>query len=146
VGLFCTIFPIIKNNDLTIKCLDYLNFLEIPKKYQYKLNFKKIKGIRTRFPDAIIELDICDFQLKIIRTTELFVEFEFESFNYIRHKHYDSQEKCHLIVCWKHEELSQWKNWKNLYYNNAKPLPFILSVENLLKTGKINLINLNRHL
>lgn len=146
VGLFCTIFPIIKNNDLTIKCLDYLNFLEIPKKYQYQLNFKKIKGIRTRFPDAIIELDICDFQLKIIRTTELFVEFEFESFNYIHHKHYDSQEKCHLIVCWKHDELSQWKNWKNLYYKNAKPLPFILSVENLLKTGEINLINLNRHL
>jgi hypothetical protein len=146
VGLFCTIFPIIQNKDLTIKCLDYLNFLELPKKYQYQLKFKKIKGIRTRFPDAIIELDICDFPLKIIRTTELFVEFEFEIFNYIRHKHYDSQEKCHLIVCWKHEELSQWENWKNLYYRKAKSLPFILSVENLLKTGEINLINLNRHL
>lgn len=144
VGLFCTIFPIIKSKNLTIKCLDYLNFLEIPKKYQYQLNFKKIKGIRTRFPDAIIELDIYDFQLKIIRTTELFIEFEFESFNYVDHKHYDSKEKCHLIVCWKHEELSKWEYWKNNSYNKSKPLPFILSVENLLETGEINLINLNK--
>jgi len=146
VGLFCTIFPIIKNHDLTIKCLDFLNFLEIPKKYHYQVKFKKIKGIRTRFPDATIELEACDCHLKIIITPALFVEFGFESFNYIRHKHYDSKEKCHLIVCWKHEELSQWENWKNLYYQKAQPLPFILSVENLLKTGEINLINLNRHL
>ena len=145
VELFCTIFPIIKNNnDLTIKCLDYLNFLEIPKKYQYQLKFKKIKGIRTRFPDATIELDICDCQFKIIGTIELCVEFEFESFNYIRHKHDEAKGKCDLIVCWKHEEVSQWKRWKQFSSNESKPLPFILSVENLLETGKINLINLNK--
>lgn len=142
VGLFCTIFPIIKNNGLDIKCLDYLKFLKIPKKYQYKVKLFKIKGIRTRFPDAIIELDVCD-RLSKIGEIEICVEFEFVSFNYIRHKHYESKEKCHLIVCWKHEELSQWENWKDLYYKKDKPLPFILSVEKLLETGEINLINLN---
>jgi hypothetical protein len=144
VGLFCTIFPIIKTNNLTIKCLDYLDFLGIHKKEQSQLQFLKIKGIRTRFPDAIIEFNICDPRLKTTGTTELFVEFEFESFNYIRHKHHDSKERCHLIVCWKHEELSQWKNWKNLSCNKTQPLPFILSVKNLLETGEINLINLNK--
>ena len=142
VGLFCTIFPIIKSQDLTIKCCDYLNFLGIS--VTKELYFLKIKGIRTRFPDAIIEFDICEPRLKTKRTTELFVEFEFESFNYVHHKHYDSKEKCHLIVCWKHEELSKWENWKNNSYNKSKPLPFILSVENLLETGEINLINLNK--
>jgi hypothetical protein len=143
VGLFCTIFPIIKNKGLDIKCLDYLNFLEIPKKYQYPLEFFKIKGIRTRFPDAIIEFYVCNRQLEKI-VIDIFVEFEFASFNYIRHKHYESQEKCHLIVCWKHEELSKWENWRKLYYKKNKPLPFILSVEKVLETGEINLINLNQ--
>lgn len=139
VGLFCTIFPIIKSQNLTIKCLDYLEFLQISGTQE--LNFFKIKGIRTRFPDAIIEFAFLN-KFRQEKRTELFIEFEFESYNYIRHKHYDSEEKCHLIVCWKHEELSQWENWKKIYY--FKPLPFILSVKNLLETGEINLINLNK--
>ena len=142
VGLFCTIFPIIKSNNLTIKCCDYLSFLGVS--LTKELYFLKIKGIRTRFPDSIIEFNICDSRFKTIRTTELFVEFEFESFNYIRHKHYDSKGKCDLIVCWKHEELSKWENWKKFYYKKNQPLPFILSVEKLLETGEINLINLNK--
>lgn len=142
VGLFCTIFPLIKSKNLTIKCCDYLKFLDIS--VTKELSFLKIKGIRTRFPDAIIEFTIFDRKSSKKTTTELFIEFEFESFNYVDHKHYDSKEKCHLIVCWKHEELSKWENWKNLYYKNAKPLPFILSVKNLLETGEINLINLNK--
>lgn len=141
VGLFCTIFPIIKSQNLTIKCLDYLEFLQISGTQE--LIFFKIKGIRTRFPDAIIEFAFFN-KFRQEKRTELFIEFEFESFNYIRHKHYDSEEKCHLIVCWKHEELSQWERWKNFSYNKSQPLPFILSVENLLETGEINLINLNK--
>lgn len=58
VGLFCTIFPLIKSNNLTIKCLDYLKFLDIS--VTTELYFQKIKGIRTRFPDAIIEFTIFD--------------------------------------------------------------------------------------
>ncbi|MBD2003842.1 MULTISPECIES: hypothetical protein [Cyanophyceae] len=141
VGLFCTIFPIIKSKKLTIKDSDFLGFCEIPLKYQ--LYFLKIKGIRTRFPDAIIDFAICNQDLTIYATTEISVEFEFESFNYTRHRHYETHEKCPLIVCWKHEELSKWKNWKQIYYKKDKPLPFILSVEKLLETGEINLINLN---
>ena len=139
VGLFCTIFPIIKSQK-TIKCLDYLKFLQLSGTQELK--FLKIKGIRTRFPDAIIEFAFSDYKFTKEKRTELFIEFEFESYNYIRHKHYDSEEKCNLIVCWKHEELSQWENWKKIYY--FKPLPFILSVKNLLETGEINLINLNK--
>ena len=142
VGLFCTIFPLIKSNNLTIKCLDYLKFLDIS--VTTELYFQKIKGIRTRFPDAIIEFTIFDRKSSKTKTTELFIEFEFESFNYVRHKHYDSKEKCHLIVCWKHEELSQWENWKKFSHNKTQPLPFILSVKNLLESGEINLINLNK--
>ena len=142
VGLFCTIFPLIKSHNLTIKCLDYLDFLNI--KGTQELKFFKIKGIRTRFPDAIIEFAFFDYKLTKEKRTELFIEFEFESYNYIHHKHYDSEEKCHLIVCWKHEELSQWEKWKKISYNKFKPLPFILSVKNLLETGEINLINLNK--
>lgn len=139
VGLFCTIFPIIKSQNLTIKCLDYLKFLQLSGTQELK--FFKIKGIRTRFPDAIIEFAFFDYKFTKEKRTELFIEFEFESYNYIRHKHYDSEEKCHLIVCWKHDELSR-ENWKKIYY--FKPLPFILSVKNLLETGEINLINLNK--
>ena len=109
---------------MTIKCCDYLSFLGVS--LTKELYFLKIKGIRTRFPDGIIEFNICDSRFKTIRTTELFVEFEFESFNYIRHKHYDSKGKCDLIVCWKHEELSKWENWKKFYYKKNQPLPFIL--------------------
>lgn len=147
VGLFCTLFPILKTNNLNIQCLDFLKFLKVDKIHQRpcQLNFSKIKGIRTRFPDASIEFNICDRNVKTpLGTTELFVEFEFESYNYIRHKHYEDEGKCHLIVCWKHEELSQWERWKNFSYNKSQPLPFILSVENLLATGEINLINLNK--
>ncbi|MEG4407841.1 hypothetical protein [Microcoleus sp. MON2_D5] len=142
VGLFCTIFPLIKSKKLNIKCLDFFKFLDVS--VTTELSFLKIKGIRTRFPDAIIEFTILDRKSSKTKTTELFIEFEFESFNYVRHKHYESQEKCHLIVCWKHEELSQWENWKKFSYNKTQPLPFILSVENLLETGEINLINLNK--
>jgi hypothetical protein len=145
VGLFCTLFPILKTNNLNIQCLDYLKFLKVDKIHQRQLNFSKIKGIRTRFPDASIEFNIYDHNVKkTLGTTELFVEFEFESYNYIRHKHYEAEGKCHLIVCWKHEELSLWERWKNFSSNKSQPLPFILSVENLLATGEINLINLNK--
>jgi len=148
VGLFCTLFPILKSNNLNIQCLDCLKLLKVNKIHQRQLNFSKIKGIRTRFPDAIIEFNICDRNdvKTTLGTRELSVEFEFESYNYIRHKHYeDKKVEGDLIVCWKHEELSQWERWKNSYsYNKFKPLPFILSVKNLLETGEINLINLNK--
>ncbi|MBD2011941.1 hypothetical protein NDI40_17240 [Microcoleus vaginatus ZQ-A3] len=147
VGLFCTLFPILKSNNLNIQCLDCLKALKVNKIHQRQLNFSKIKGIRTRFPDAIIVFNICD--RNDVKTTlgirELSVEFEFESFNYIRHEHYDDKVECDLIVCWKHEELSQWERWKKSYfYNKSTRLPFILSVKNLLETGEINLINLNK--
>ena len=147
VGLFCTLFPILKSNNLNIQCLDCLKFLQVNKIHQRQLKFSKIKGIRTRFPDAIIEFNICDRNdvKTTLGTRELSVEFEFESYNYIFHKHYKDKVECDLIVCWKHEELSHWASWKNSYsYNKSKRLPFILSVKNLLETGEINLINLNK--
>lgn len=59
VGLFCTIFGIIKSHKLSIKDPDDLKNLGIHQQNR-ELRFSKIKGIRERFPDAIIEFDIYD--------------------------------------------------------------------------------------
>jgi hypothetical protein len=80
-----------------------------------------------------------------------YIEFEFESYNYILHKHYEAYEICDLIICWKHDEQTQtkWERWKEVCWKESKlkqskPLPLILPIRNLLQDGTINLINLNK--
>jgi hypothetical protein len=70
VGLFCTIFPIIKNKDITIDssaCEKILGFTK-----NQELKFSKIKGIRQRFPDGIIEFFVYHKNSITPRTTELY--------------------------------------------------------------------------
>lgn len=144
VGLFCTIFGIIKSHNLSIKDPDDLKNLGIHQQNR-ELRFSKIKGIRQRFPDAIIEFDICDKKTNSeSKTTELYIEFEFESYNYIRHEHYETPERCDLIICWKHDEQTRWERWKQLHKKESQLLPLILPIRNLLQEGTINLINLNK--
>lgn len=144
VGLFCTIFGIIKSHNLSIKDPDDLKNLGIHQQNR-ELRFSKIKGIRERFPDAIIEFEICDKKATSqLTTTELYIEFEFESYNYTVHKHYEADERCDLIICWKHDEQTRWERWKESKLKPSKPLPLILPIRNLLQDGTINLINLNK--
>lgn len=144
VGLFCTIFGIIKSHNLSIKDPDDLKNLGIHQQNR-ELRFSKIKGIRQRFPDAIIEFDICDKKTNSeSKTTELYIEFEFESYNYILHEHYETPERCDLIICWKHDEQTRWERWKQLHKKESQLLPLILPIRNLLQEGTINLINLNK--
>jgi hypothetical protein len=59
-----------------------------------KLGFVVLR-VQTEYPDyeALREIEIDRWQL--VR-----IEFEYESRNFLLHKH--RPEKCHLIVCWKH--------------------------------------------
>lgn len=114
VGLFCTIFHIVKE----------LNFL-----YQDKqVKFSKIIYIRTEFPDALIELQKNDDTPH----ENVSIEFELDSFNYWIHEHHKAKEKCKIIICWEHGE----KFKKLMKKINS---PYVLSIKEVLETGKIKL-------
>ena len=123
VGLFCTIFHILRK-----KTIDYKG---------RKYNFSRILYVRVEFPDARIELTPEDIaqQLSEFGSVDdtkgdigLDIEFELESFNYWRHKHHEAPEKCDMIICWE-----MGKSFKEI------DMPPILSIKELLETGKITL-------
>jgi len=126
VGLFCTMFHIIRK-----KKLDY-------EKNKYR--FSRILYVRTEFPDAKIELEreYEEDKLSIFNSLNMpedkvipnyiDIEFELDSFNYWRHKHHEAKEKCDMIICW---EIG--KTFKEIN------MPPILSIRELLESGTITL-------
>ncbi|MCE2905897.1 MAG: hypothetical protein LW814_12885 [Anabaena sp. CoA2_C59] len=115
VALFCTMFHLIKENNIIFSW------------HNYKISFSKIIDIKESFPDAEIEFYTHENSLPTGKIT-LNVEFEYESNNYIKHEHHrEYGKKCHLIICW----LNNWSS--PAYYAH------ILSIKELLETGEINL-------
>ncbi len=100
-----------------------------------KIKFEKIKYIQTSFPDACIRYSTISKNGKEIHN-ELKVEFEFVSFNYIRHRHHNIQTTCDMIICWEENARTDSKLFKN---EAVKELPPILPLKNLFETGKIEL-------
>lgn len=134
VGLFCAIFHLLKDFEITYKKRTW--------------NFDKIIYVRTEFPDAKIKLkpilsqgnllnisrcendlklDV-EFQLDTFDELDIDIEFELDSFNYWRHKHHESSEKCDMIICWEVGRLFQ-----------GIDIPPILSIKEILETGKMTL-------
>ena len=62
----------------------------------------------------------------IIKTLRIAVEFEFESYNYIRHGHLKENDKCHMIICWEDNSRSDEKLKER---DSVKKLPPILSLK-----------------
>lgn len=120
VGLFCLIFPYFKN---------YFNI------HNEKIAFKSIKYIQAPFPDACI---LCEVKDNKKTETELLIEFEFESFEYIRHKHHLSNKKCDMIICWQDNAKTK-KSRLNMEI--VKNMPPIFELKGFLETGNIELID-----
>lgn len=117
VGLFCMMFPHLRE-----KVFRFGSFL---------LQFERIEFLRTQFPDSLL---IAKNTNKPNGVKLLHSEFEYESGNYLRHKHHEAKNrKCDLIICWKND-LDE-----GLVYENVPP---VLSVENVLRYGEIELIDL----
>jgi hypothetical protein len=114
VAFFCTIFHLIRN--IKIRFPDYISGSQ--------MSFSRIIHVKASFPDARIEF-IDHGQPGGIRTLD--IEFEYESNNYIDHKHKDESPECHMIICW-------FKNWhRPMYYAP------IFSLKELLDMGEIKL-------
>jgi hypothetical protein len=116
VAFFCTIFHLIKKMELDFK------FPWSNKENTY--SFSRIIYVRNPFPDARIEF-LEQGKSECIRTLD--IEFEYESKNYIEHKHHQESAHCHMIICW----LNNWNS--SMYYAP------ILSLKELLETGEIKL-------
>jgi len=116
VALFCIMFHLIKTTEF---------------KYNKNtiLRFNSINFVRAEFPDAEIEF----FDINKQRYSNLLIEFEFRSSNYIIHEHPKSQINCNLIICWENN-----LNKKDIEKFGMK-IPPIISISELLKTGKIEL-------
>ncbi len=141
--LFCQLFPDIQNlfqnqpiNEMGVVAL-FCTAFHLMKKVQFqwemrRLTFSAIKFVRTGFPDACIRC-VVDDKYNI----ELDVEFEFKSYNYIKHEHFYSPKNCDLIICWEENA----KTDKKLQdYENVKKLPPVLSLKEFLQSGQIGLI------
>lgn len=115
VGLFCTIFIYLK---------------EIPFRYSGQtllVSFDHIVYLRAAFPDAQVKLN----GKKKDDLMTIDIEFEFKSSSYF--SHLNSEKTCHMIVCWEN-------NIYKLEYDKFKyKIPPILSLKNVLETGKIAL-------
>lgn len=94
--------------------------------------FERIRYVQAPFPDCSV---ICRL-IKPDRETEIHIEFEFQSFTYLLHRHHMSSKKCHLIVCWEENARSDVKKATS---NNVQKLPPILELKDFLHTGRINL-------
>jgi hypothetical protein len=112
VGLFCTMFPCLKEHQFTV--------------HNRQIIFSRIIYTRNAFPDAQIEVIVLEKNGK--KFTTLDIEFEFNSFNYILHKHHQSYKTCEMIICWEN-------NWKN----DKITKPPILSVKKLIDSGTIQI-------
>lgn len=121
VGLFCTIFHLLQKEE-----------------FQYKnsiISFEQIIYIRTEFPDAQIAItDILNLSETYYNKGQddcksIDIEFELNSFNYWRHKHDESGERCHMIICWEVDRLPV-----------ELEIPPVLCLKEVLESGKIELI------
>lgn len=121
VALFCLLFPMIKG-----RAFNYNGDI---------IKFEKIKYIQTSFPDACIRYSTISYKKEIHR--EFTVEFEFVSFNYIRHGHHNMQTTCDMIICWEENAKTDSKFCKN---KAVKELPPILSLKNIFETDRIELL------
>ncbi len=83
VALFCIMFQSLRGTQFEWK--------------NENVTFVAIKYIRAEFPDACVR---CKTTGRTKRDFELDIEFEFESYNYVRHKHMQSTKNCDLIICW----------------------------------------------
>ena len=92
---------------------------------------ESIQYVRSAFPDASLRVrrlapscEVCQYRS---------VEFEYEAFNYILHKHHkDSEvEKYKLIVCWEN-------NFDKSPESLVK-IPPVLELKEVLRTGEITL-------
>jgi len=122
VALFCLIF-------------DYFeDYFEIEDK---QLKFDKIKFVQSPFPDICITCKLKNPTKE--KYTELFVEFEFESYEYIRHKHHKSlkAKNCKLIICWE-DNAKTHQSKKDI--DVVKNMPPVFELKNFLETGKITLL------
>ncbi len=131
VGLFCVLFHLIAQESLlfSLKLKD-----SEEKDSQYC--FSSFYIIRQSYPDAVINIR----NIRNKRLTPINVEFEFRSSRFIRHEHLDNSDiKCHLIICWeddiKNSTLEKYLN----KIRDSQRFPKILSVKDLLETGKIEL-------
>lgn len=120
VSLFCLMFQSLRGTQF-----DWKN---------ETITFVAIQYVRAEFPDARIR---CKTTGKIKRNFELDVEFEFESYNYVRHKHMKSPKNCDLIICW-HDNAKTDEKLKES--QTVKKMPPVLSLKNCFKTGEIELI------
>lgn len=121
VALFCLIFEY------------FSNYFTLNNE---KIAFKKIKYVQAPFPDLNI---ICSVKNSKKTETEILVEFEFQSFEYIRHKHHlaKNSESCLLIICW--EDNAKTHNTRKKL-KAVQEMPPILELKSFLETGEVKLI------
>jgi hypothetical protein len=118
IALFCVIF----------------NYMRKPFKIgENTLEFRSIKYVQSPFPDACINCKIKD---RNHSNTELKAEFEYQSFNYILHKHHKHKNVCDMIICWEDNAKNDEDRSKK---EVVKAMPPILELKNFLETGEINL-------
>ncbi len=122
VALFCLIFDYFE---------DYFIIEDT------ELRIDKIKFVQAPFPDICITCKLKDNRKE--KYTELFAEFEFESYEYIRHKHHRSRKAkdCKLIICW---EDNAKKHHKRKNYPEVINMPPVFELKNFLETGEIILL------
>ncbi len=122
VGLFCCLFHLIKQRPFIF--------------HEKEISFKSIKVIRQAYPDGVLQILNIGKDKKY---TDMNVEFEFKSHNFIKHNHLSkSKLKCHLIICWENNIKGKTLK-KYLDKLQKKGFPKILSIKDVLKTGKIEL-------
>lgn len=120
VALFCIMFQSLRGTQFVWK--------------NETITFVSIKYARVQFPDACIR---CKTVGKSKKNCELDVEFEFESYNYIRHKHMKSTKNCDLIICWNDNA----KTAEKLKGSpTVKKMPPVLSLKQCFETGEIELM------
>jgi len=123
VALFCCLFPFIKKVEFVLQ--------------KEKISFKKIQYVRTAFPDSEIRCKILNKRKEFFQHKK--VEFEFESSNYLKHKHQvaDSANECDFIIAWV-DDLKK----KKLDDETKKLIPPILSIKQLLYKNDFEFIKL----
>ena len=86
------------------------------------------------FPDALLYAT----QLGVNGEFDLPIEFEYESYNYIRHNHHKDSKAhtCRLIICWK----DNLEGRKSINESTLSSLPPIIELSQVLRDGKINVI------
>jgi hypothetical protein len=116
VALFCTMFHMIANPEFKFKLGNDT------------LSFSKIINVRQKFPDAKFECEKYDRKGNYTgETSEIFVEFEYQSRTFTtKHLHHLTPKRyADMIICWEN-------NW-----DDEKTYAYILSIKELLETGKI---------